>query len=318
MCDSDCGPNPKAAENNNYGNKNDTPQAAMTAKFYDASEAELSNDQILDIEKQLLEIAAARKEIDRFRKVLRQYRYEEMVVKARMELHDECMRTGYNLDHERKSHAEELRLINQDINHLEDVQKKVRATHHKHKSTISCQAQSLNISFRLLNRLLINRLSEQNSENAQTQDVHSFLTWDRIMPPLPPDLFVKSPDDETKDAKKPRIATFVSSLPTGLSLLSMFATANTIKNESNTPSRTILGPRFSATTTGWRGPMSINRAGILPIMPSMSSYAESINREESSKLKTCMSCQQRIHRNAPICPFCKSKITSKLNKRNRK
>lgn len=60
MCDSDSGPNPKATENNNYGNKNDTPEADMTEKLHDASESELSKEQILDIENQLFEIAAAR------------------------------------------------------------------------------------------------------------------------------------------------------------------------------------------------------------------------------------------------------------------
>ncbi|MFH4982104.1 hypothetical protein AB6A40_008813 [Gnathostoma spinigerum] len=36
---------------------------------------------------------------------------------------------------------------------------------------------------------------------------------------------------------------------------------------------------------------------------------------EQTKMKLCQSCQQLIHRNAPICPLCKSKSRSKHPKR---
>ncbi|KAI3383822.1 hypothetical protein SNEBB_010240 [Seison nebaliae] len=34
-------------------------------------------------------------------------------------------------------------------------------------------------------------------------------------------------------------------------------------------------------------------------------------------MKTCFSCQQQIHRNAPICPLCKAKSKSKSNRKQR-
>jgi len=35
-------------------------------------------------------------------------------------------------------------------------------------------------------------------------------------------------------------------------------------------------------------------------------------------MKTCLSCQQQIHRNSPICPLCKSKSRSRNPKKSKK
>lgn len=42
------------------------------------------------------------------------------------------------------------------------------------------------------------------------------------------------------------------------------------------------------------------------------------NAPQQAKMKACQHCLKEIHRNAPTCPFCKQKITSKAAKRTRK
>ena len=41
-------------------------------------------------------------------------------------------------------------------------------------------------------------------------------------------------------------------------------------------------------------------------------------RQQPPPMKTCMSCNQQIHRNAPICPLCKAKSRSRNPKKPKK
>ena len=41
-------------------------------------------------------------------------------------------------------------------------------------------------------------------------------------------------------------------------------------------------------------------------------------KQQAPPMKTCLSCQQQIHRNAPICPLCKAKSRSRHPKKKRK
>lgn len=41
-------------------------------------------------------------------------------------------------------------------------------------------------------------------------------------------------------------------------------------------------------------------------------------RQQPPPMKTCSTCQELIHRNAPVCPMCKTKSTSKQSKKPRK
>ncbi|KAL3076581.1 hypothetical protein niasHS_014486 [Heterodera schachtii] len=47
-------------------------------------------------------------------------------------------------------------------------------------------------------------------------------------------------------------------------------------------------------------------------------YHQHHHPQQQAKMKKCLFCFEEIHRNAPTCPFCKKKITSKAAKRVRK
>ena len=58
------------------------------------------------------------------------------------------------------------------------------------------------------------------------------------------------------------------------------------------------------------------RAGLLDVTGSslMSSMAASMAASSGPPMKACASCQQQIHRNAPICPLCKARSRSAHSK----
>ena len=43
-----------------------------------------------------------------------------------------------------------------------------------------------------------------------------------------------------------------------------------------------------------------------------------IFRQQPPPMKSCLSCHQQIHRNAPICPLCKAKSRSRNPKKPKK
>ncbi|KAM7542801.1 hypothetical protein Aperf_G00000011178 [Anoplocephala perfoliata] len=53
----------------------------------------------------------------------------------------------------------------------------------------------------------------------------------------------------------------------------------------------------------------------LPGSMSSSTHVPSHHSQQAPPMKTCQSCQQLIHRNAPICPLCKTKSRSRHPKR---
>jgi len=44
----------------------------------------------------------------------------------------------------------------------------------------------------------------------------------------------------------------------------------------------------------------------------------SFYRQQPPPMKSCLSCHQQIHRNAPICPLCKAKSRSRNPKKPKK
>lgn len=43
-----------------------------------------------------------------------------------------------------------------------------------------------------------------------------------------------------------------------------------------------------------------------------------VRRQQPPPMKSCLSCHQQIHRNAPICPLCKAKSRSRNPKKPKK
>ncbi|TGZ71813.1 hypothetical protein CRM22_002443 [Opisthorchis felineus] len=67
--------------------------------------------------------------------------------------------------------------------------------------------------------------------------------------------------------------------------------------------------RFSAEGASW------SQFGCPSVHPSFHSPMDAHSIGQSPPMKTCQSCQQLIHRNAPICPLCKTKSRSRHPKR---
>lgn len=70
-----------------------------------------------------------------------------------------------------------------------------------------------------------------------------------------------------------------------------------------------LGPLGAAKAEQLRTSLSAQAPGSTPVAPF---------RQQPPPMKSCLSCHQQIHRNAPICPLCKAKSRSRNPKKPKK
>uniref|UniRef100_A0A914RDY7 C4H2-type domain-containing protein n=1 Tax=Parascaris equorum TaxID=6256 RepID=A0A914RDY7_PAREQ len=138
----------------------------------------------------------------------------------------ECEKMSTELDNERKSHADELRQINQDINHLEDTLKGVKGNKDSKKEIIARKYDEIERELRSTNQLL---------------------------------------------------------------------------RESGVPEEELL-----------------SREHVAPLLDSRMRTSMNDQAKMKAIFQKCQSCEQLIHRNAPICPLCKAKSRSKHPKRPRR
>jgi hypothetical protein len=72
----------------------------------------------------------------------------------------------------------------------------------------------------------------------------------------------------------------------------------------------MIGQKIEPTTNQIQPPQSLSSTSSLDQMSSF--------RQQPPPMKTCLSCNQQIHRNAPICPLCKAKSRSRNPKKPKK
>ncbi|CAI4233353.1 unnamed protein product [Auanema sp. JU1783] len=186
-----------------------------------------------------------------------------------IEFLSKCKQLETDLEIERKSHAEELRQINQDINLGEDHLKSLRSEQESRK-------QKLLRSLDDLNKL---------RELANSSFTHCSI--------------------EDHDGEIPTLGPFESELLDGLA--------------------TILSCFFMDITNRILPQNDLVSAADLISMSLLPFYQNNFHMlsngrpslHEPSKMKTCESCQAQIHRNAPTCPYCKTKSRSKNPKRRK-
>ncbi|CAI4233354.1 unnamed protein product [Auanema sp. JU1783] len=171
-----------------------------------------------------------------------------------IEFLSKCKQLETDLEIERKSHAEELRQINQDINLGEDHLKSLRSEQESRK-------QKLLRSLDDLNKL---------RELANSSFTHCSI--------------------EDHDGEIPTLGPFESELLDGILPQNDLVSAADLISMSLLP---FYQNNFHMLSNG---------------RPSL---------HEPSKMKTCESCQAQIHRNAPTCPYCKTKSRSKNPKRRK-
>uniref|UniRef100_A0A915ELY2 C4H2-type domain-containing protein n=1 Tax=Ditylenchus dipsaci TaxID=166011 RepID=A0A915ELY2_9BILA len=280
----------------------------------------------------LINISNANQQLVRLGKCLQETQQSGTAARYSMLTLEICAQINIELEKERKSHAEELRLINQDINHLEDILKRVESDHRHHRSQLAQKMIHLKVDFQSFQNLTNNLLDEHSLQPSEAQiDItnletnenddsfeNSQLTWEEFMPEIPCSTFtfetsavpdIPRPTSFNFAPPKPHFkqpTTYAPVTPSQLALWDLFArTAYNI----NASSRGIGQPSHSAKAFTFNHTTGLIGGNAEKLTSSF--------KEESTKMKSCLNCEQKIHRNAPVCPFCKAKITSRANKRTK-
>jgi hypothetical protein len=192
---------------------------------------------------------------------------------------------------ERMSHIEELRLIHADINIMETTIKQAEEE----------RTRALQDSKRLLKdyqpmKEQINKLRDMlNLEKLpdNEEDETALLTMQLI--------------DQDRNSHLSSTTTTSDSTHEHSLVTPFIHPAQPMSNPSNTNSST-------TTTNNQPQAAGINVSKIFGGMGS-TIVDRSAFRQQPPPMKTCQSCQQQIHRNAPICPICKAKSRSRNPKK---
>ncbi|CAH0552842.1 unnamed protein product [Brassicogethes aeneus] len=203
---------------------------------------------------------------------------------------------------EKMSHVEELRQIHADINAMEGVIKQAEESRSRSMSSavrLHEDYMPLKNEIDRLRRecLGLDRLPElheeegtsitpekftqlYNSNKSQTPSYQKTSDWTRPIPPT----------DTNINSMAPQMAPTFMPPPSPLRL---------VTNKPD-PNRGNLAP------TSHQGP------------PTPTFRSDLSLRQQPPPMKSCLSCHQQIHRNAPICPLCKAKSRSRNPKKPKK
>lgn len=197
---------------------------------------------------------------------------------------------------EKMSHVEELRQIHADINAMETVIKQAEENRQR--------------SIQMANRLHEEYLPLKMEVDSMRRD---YLGLDRL-----PDLH----EEEGSVVPPERFQSFYSSSKNpNLASASSFSRPSIVNHPIAASDSAV---QLSATgPPGFlppAGPMRLNK----PPEVNRLQLQTSINinhptfRQQPPPMKSCLSCHQQIHRNAPICPLCKAKSRSRNPKKPKK
>ncbi|KAK0394665.1 hypothetical protein QR680_000864 [Steinernema hermaphroditum] len=210
----------------------------------------------------------------------------------------ETERVIKELQDERDAHTEIIQQINQDKKGLENVVSEEREKQRDMEANLSKKYEQI---FRLLEQ------SNQLARESGIADEHlipaSLIPQSKcanfvqpVAPMIPPNFFHQF--KATMPALMHQAALSLSFDPT------MFMAANQAAGHQ-------LG-RLQMPRVPNPNPMTSVAGGSgLSSLPSFSKSSD----HQSPPMKTCQTCLQQIHRNAPICPMCKSKSRSKHPKK---
>lgn len=201
------------------------------------------------------------------------------------------------LEQEKTAHVEELRLIHSDLNQMENVIKESDEEHSQHLATaksllIECQ-QLKDHANKMRSGLGLGLLNDLQEEEEKI----------RL------ELFKKHHLNESSnrdfDANDKQL---------NKPLLSI---ATNSHSSSITPFKPTL-PSVPLRPGLLQGPSSAHSSvtsGVSSISVSERQAPPAAFRQQPPPMKSCLSCHQQIHRNAPICPLCKAKSRSRNPKK---
>uniref|UniRef100_A0A915EJF0 C4H2-type domain-containing protein n=1 Tax=Ditylenchus dipsaci TaxID=166011 RepID=A0A915EJF0_9BILA len=277
-----------------------------------------SEEQMKIAASDLINISNANQQLVRLGKCLQETQQSSTAARYSMLTLEICAQINIELEKERKSHAEELRLINQDINHLEDILKRVESDHRHHRSQLAQKMIHLKVDFQSFQNLTNNLLDEHSLQPSEAQiDItnletnenddsfeNSQLTWEEFMPEIPCSTFTFETSAVPIFQDRPNYICTCHTITAGF--------VGFVREDGlyiNASSRGIGQPSHSAKAFTFNHTTGLIGGNAEKLTSSF--------KEESTKMKSCLNCEQKIHRNAPVCPFCKAKITSRANKRTK-
>lgn len=255
---------------------------------------EMTSDEILskfdlinDIRHKMVQLLDVKKKI--FDEIQKKNHEEKCLLEYKHELE--------LLNQEKMSHVEELRVIHGDINLIESVIKDSEEN-----------VQKLNgNAFRLHNEYLPLKMEiDQMSKEYFGMEPLPNL-GDEEDSPIPPNFFKIISEKTsncyslTKNLNQTITSTASSS---GTSITSTFLHVTQPQIRLMNKSDTVTLPHSPQPSTS-------------SITPSFRSDFVNL-RQQPPPMKSCLSCHQQIHRNAPICPLCKAKSRSRNPKKPKK
>jgi len=203
---------------------------------------------------------------------------------------------------EKMAHVEELRQIHADINAMENVVKQSEEERNRHLDT----AKHLNVEFQPLKELIdklradigLPRLPELHEESDKFK----------------PEFFEKQKFEwHVNELNQMNESAMPASLMAAAQAQQMHLAAARGKPSggsvgmTHTPANTHHGHNLQTQTHHHQHQVS---QSVMPERPSPASF-----RQQPPPMKSCLSCHQQIHRNAPICPLCKAKSRSRNPKK---
>lgn len=194
------------------------------------------------------------------------------------------------LQQEKMAHVEELRQIHADINAMENIIKAAQ----------ELRGKGLEHARRLHDDYL-----PLKQEVARICAQHLDLNFPNLIPdedPVPPNFFDKAGIDWSMEHDD----LGGGSSSTGLSM-------STLSSMGGGPP-SFLSPQPPSLTPLRSTPHKVDQR---PLPPPPGPPTPTF-RQQPPPMKSCLSCHQQIHRNAPICPLCKAKSRSRNPKKPKK
>ncbi|KAM3718498.1 Zinc finger C4H2 domain-containing protein [Dirofilaria immitis] len=235
------------------------------------------------LSKELCKLSIANQKVNEFTARLHELRVVLSEFREICIFINQCEKLSVELEGERRSHADELRQINQDINHLEDIFKSLKNGNDVKKNSIAQKYHEIERELNHTNEFLIE--SGISEIDLLTNEI------------LFPSQFNEMIDNNAANH-------LILKTPLALNQLSHLSFLEMLNRHRNQILEASDRMLYSSGDTA-----ATATASITSIMSAIS---------EPAKMKKCQSCEQLIHRNAPICPRCKAKSRSKYSKRSRK
>ncbi|KAI1301646.1 Zinc finger C4H2 domain-containing protein [Halotydeus destructor] len=211
---------------------------------------------------------------------------------------------------EKMAHVEELRQIHADINSMENVIKQSEEDRNRHLE----KAKQLNHEFlplkdsidKLRSNIDLPRLPELHEEDDRFKpeffDKQKFADW--------------SHNCTNADLTENLMPSTLLAAANAQQQINLAAVAAARASKTNLP---VPGMPMSSNQqqSGLGGASNVvgTGGGMVQNSSAADRVASSAFRQQPPPMKSCLSCHQQIHRNAPICPLCKAKSRSRNPKK---